>query len=208
MAVLTLLGDSILDNGPYVAPQPDTAAHLRRLLGPDWVVHLLARDGSMMADVYRTLGGLPDVTDCAVLSVGGNDAIEHIDLLTRPAFSVAEVLAELGDIAQRFADRYDALLGELASRIRRVMVCTIYEAPLHSLQAARLARVPLSLLNDRIIRSASRHALEVVDLRAVCTRPDDFVQQIEPSPTGARKIAEALARAIHGNARPTRLYAV
>ena len=30
---LLLLGDSILDNAPYTTPKPDTAAHLRRLIG-------------------------------------------------------------------------------------------------------------------------------------------------------------------------------
>jgi hypothetical protein len=30
----------------------------------------------------------------------------------------------------------------------------------------------------------------------VCTDPSDFVREIEPSPGGARKIAEAITRAV------------
>lgn len=196
MATLALLGDSVLDNGPYVAPQPDTAEHLRRLLGPDWTVVLLACDGSTIADVSLQLRRLPDPTDCAVLSAGGNDAIQHIGLLEQPAASVAGVLAELGQIADTFAERYEALVAELVPRASRLVLCTIYEPPLFDRALARLARVALSLLNDRIIRCAARRALDVVDLREVCTRPEDFVQEIEPSPAGAGKIAGAIARAV------------
>ncbi|HEY8370755.1 MAG TPA: SGNH/GDSL hydrolase family protein [Thermodesulfobacteriota bacterium] len=208
MPALVLLGDSILDNEPYVAPRPDTAEHLRRLLGADWTVELLARDGSTMADVPAQLGRLPEPTDCAVLSVGGNDALEHIDLLSRPASSVAEVLAELGRIAETFAGEYDRLLAMLVPRVRRAILCTIYEPPLHEPNAARLARVPLSLLNDRIVRCAASRALEVIDLRAVCTETEDFVLQIEPSPAGAEKIARAIARVVRGEpgARAARVY--
>ena len=209
MPTLALLGDSSLDNKPYVGRQPDTAEHLRQLLGSDWSVELLARDGSIIADVRWQLASLPDTPDCAILSAGGNDAVEHIGLLAQPASSVAEVLAELAQIADAFAERYDLLVDSLAPRVRRLVLCTIYEPPLLDPRAARLARVPLSLLNDRIIRCAASRGLEVVDLRTVCTRPDDFVQEIEPSPAGAQKIAAAIARAVTGTpgTRSARLFA-
>jgi hypothetical protein len=90
------------------------------------------------------------------------------------------------------------------------MVCTIYEPPLSNPTLARLARVPLSLLNDRIIRSATRIGADVIDLRAVCTDVADFVQEIEPSAAGARKIATAIERALQAPpGQPTsRLFAV
>jgi hypothetical protein len=209
MPTLALLGDSILDNRPYVAPEPDTAAHLRRRLGPDWTVDLLARDGAAIADVRLQLARLPDPIDCAVLSVGGNDALRHVGLLGEPASSVAEVLAELGRIADGFAEGYEALVAELAPRVGRLLLCTIYEPPLSDRLSARLARVPLSLLNDRVIRCAAGRGLEVVELRAVCTRPEDFVMEIEPSPAGASKIAGAIARALQGGpgTPPARLFA-
>src|SRR5690606_40133610 len=100
---LALLGDSILDNAPYTGLEPDTATHLQRLLEPDWDVRLLARDGAVMRDVphqLRRLGGRPDL---AVLSIGGNDAIEHIGLLDRHASGSAEVLDELLGIVDAFA---------------------------------------------------------------------------------------------------------
>jgi hypothetical protein len=68
---------------------------------------------------------------------------------------------------------------------------------------AELARVPLALLNDRIVRTASRLGLDVLELRSICTDPADFVKQIEPSPQGAEKIANAIAGLVNGDGRLT-----
>jgi hypothetical protein len=195
---LVLLGDSILDNAPYTRPEPDTSEHLRRLLGGAWRVDLLARDGSTIADVPFQLRELPDPVTCAILSVGGNDAADHIDLLERKASSAAEVLDQLAAIAEHFGTQYDALAREVARRTRRLVLCTIYEPPLFDPASARLARVPLSLLNDRIVRAGAGLGLEVLDLRSVCTQPSDYVKQIEPSPAGAGKIARAIASLLLG----------
>src|SRR5919107_4681317 len=89
---LVLLGDSILDNASYTRPAPDTAHHLRQRLGADWRVELLARDGACIPDVRFQLAALPGRVDCTVLSIGGNDATQHLDLLERRVSSSAEVL--------------------------------------------------------------------------------------------------------------------
>lgn len=201
MRSLVLLGDSVFDNRPYVALEPDTADHLRRLLGPGWTVHLLARDGAVIADIPAQAARLPSPADHAVLSVGGNDALAHVGLLTRRAAWAADVLDELGRIADGFSARYERVVAGLLPRVGRLTLCTIYEAPLDDPRAARLARVPVALLADRIVRVAARHGLDVIDLRAVCTRPEDFVWQIEPSPSGARRIAEAVRRSLDGAPR-------
>lgn len=192
---LALLGDSILDNAPYTRPAPDTATHLQRLLGPDWDVVLLARDGAVMRDVphqLRRLGGRPDL---AVLSIGGNDAIEHIDLLDRPASGSAEVLEELVGIVDAFARHYEEVARAVAERVQRTLLCTIYDVRLEPARYARLVRVPVALLDDVIIRTGARLGLDVLDVRSVCTDDADFVLQIEPSARGAAKIAAAIAAA-------------
>lgn len=196
MPTVALLGDSILDNGSYTRPGPDTAACLRELLGRGWRVDLLARDGATIADVHDQLGGLDGDADVAVLSVGGNDALGHIDLLTEPATSTAEVLVALEEVLQPFAEAYQQLVATLRPWVRRLVVCTIYEVPLDDPRLARLVKVALALFNDRIIRAAGHLKADVIDIRSVCTGPADFVLQIEPSEIGARKIAEAIHRAL------------
>jgi hypothetical protein len=195
---VVLLGDSILDNEPYTHPEPDTAGHLRRLLDASWHVELLACDGATMTDVPLQVRRLPKTVTCAVLSIGGNDAIRHIDLLERSAESSAEVLEELGTIAEQFGARYRELVQAVSRQVRRLVLCTIYEPPMFDPKTARLVRVPLSLLNDRIIRTGAGLGLDVLDLRSVCTRPSDYVRAIEPSPAGAAKIARAVADLLLG----------
>jgi lysophospholipase L1-like esterase len=194
---LVLIGDSILDNEPYTRPAPSTTDHLQRLL-PDWSVQRLARDGSTMADIpfqLRELEGRPTV---AVLSVGGNDAVEHIGLLEQRVSSSAEVLAQLVRITDDFAQRYEQVAHSVAALAERAILCTIYEVKLEPAVYADLARAPLGLLNDAIVRVGSRLAADVLDLRSVCTDHADFVLQIEPSERGAEKIARAIADSATG----------
>lgn len=195
---LVLLGDSILDNGPYTRPEPDTATHLARLLGPEWSVERLAQDGAIMSDLPRQLKELRARPSQAVLSIGGNDATAHIGLLERSATSAAQLFTELLAIGDAFGDQYEASARAVAERAERTLLCTIYEVQLEPVALARLARVPLAILNDQILRAGARLGLDVLELRSVCTEPADFVQQIEPSPQGAAKIARAIAGAVQG----------
>ena len=190
---LVLLGDSTLDNGAYTRPQPDSAAHVARLLGAEWTVELLAQDGAVIADLPRQLSLLRGRPHLAVLSIGGNDLTPHIGLLERRRTSAADLLGELLDVAEVFGRRYETAARSVADRAERTMLCTIYEAPLEPASLAKLARVPLAVVNDRILRTGIRLGLELVDLRDVCTQPSDFVLQIEPSAQGAEKIARAIA---------------
>lgn len=190
---LVLLGDSILDNGPYTYPEPDTTAHLQRLLAPDWTVQRWAQDGAIMQHLPSQLALLDGQPDVAVLSIGGNDLTPYIGLIERRADSNAEVLAELLAIADGFSLQYEAAARSVAERAARTVLCTIYEVKLEPPIVGHLARVPLGLINDRIQWIGARLGLEVLELRSVCTEEEDFVLQIEPSPQGAEKIARAIA---------------
>jgi lysophospholipase L1-like esterase len=200
---VVLLGDSILDNAPYTTPKPDTAAHLQRFLGPDASVQLLARDGGTMGDVDFQLAELEGTPDAAVLSIGGNDVTRHIGILSRHASGSAEVLDELLSVGDDFGRRYEKVARTVAARASRTVLCTIYEVPLEPPPLARLARAPLAVLNDRIIRTGARLGLDVLELRSVCTAPKHFVKQIEPSARGAKRIAAAIAGVLRGDASLT-----
>ncbi len=189
---LVLFGDSILDNAPYTGAQPDTTEHLRRLL-PGWTVQRLALDGAVMDHVPSQIEELGSRASMAVLSVGGNDAIEHIGILESRHTRSDELLRHLLRIADDFEAQYLTAARSVVAQADRTVLCTIYEVQLEPGQLAELARVPLALLNDRIIRIAARLGVEVLELRSVCTEPEDFVMQIEPSGPGAEKIARAIA---------------
>jgi len=197
--ILALFGDSILDNAPYTRPEPDTTAHLERLLGKEWAVRRFATDGATMRDVSGQLRGLSDRAAIAVLSVGGNDAIEHIGILEQPTANSGVVLEQLDAIGAAFQGQYESVARAVAERAKRVILCTIYEVRLEPAVFAKRVRVPLAVLNDRILRTAGKLGLDLLELRSICTEAGDFVQQIEPSPQGAAKIAKAIAAAVRGN---------
>src|SRR5215210_3766496 len=113
MPHVILLGDSIFDNAAYTAGGPDVVSQLRKLLPSGWTATLLAVDGHRTVDVNRQLEALPKGATHLVLSVGGNDALSHGDLLTRAARSAAEVLTLLANAAGEFEEGYRLLVARL-----------------------------------------------------------------------------------------------
>ncbi|PYO95251.1 MAG: hypothetical protein DMD62_02765 [Gemmatimonadetes bacterium] len=192
MSYLALLGDGILANRAHTGREPDSATLLGELL-PGWTVSLLAAEGVTMDAVATQVQRLRTDVDLAVLSVGGNDAMEHVDILEQPTQSSAHTLDALTNIVDDFGFKYDQAAKAACGRTTRLVVCTIYEPPLVGTNTASRARVLLTLLNDRILRVACQWGLDVLDLRAICTSRGDFTVQIQPSAAGAAKIARAIA---------------
>lgn len=193
-AHIVLLGDSIFDNAAYTAGEPDVVAHLRDLLPAPWSASLAAVDGSTTIDLHRQLAEIPARASDLVVSVGGNDALLNADLLASPVPSTTAALELFADRIADFESRYREAVAAALALERRVAVCTIYNGDLPPAEA-RAARVALMTFNDVILRVAFEHWLPVIDLRLVCDRPEDYANPIEPSGSGGRKIAEAVARA-------------
>lgn len=200
---VVLLGDSILDNAAYVGRGPDVVAQLRGVLPGGWRATLLAVDGATTEGLPRQVARLPGDATHLVVSVGGNDALGHVDLLERPARAAAEVLGLLADVAEAFERRYRAALRPVLDRRLPTTVCTIYRGNFADPRLQRLASTALTVFNDAILRVAVEHALPVIDLRLVCAEPGDYANPIEPSVQGGGKIARAIAGALGAaGARP------
>jgi lysophospholipase L1-like esterase len=196
MPHVILLGDSIFDNAAYTAGGPDVVSQLRKLLPSGWTATLLAVDGHRTDDVNRQLAKLPRSATHLVLSVGGNDALFHSDLLTRPARSAAEVLTLLGDAGREFEQRYRALIARLLQTALPLTLCTIYNGNFPDREFQRIASTGLSVFNDAILRAGFERRLTIIDLRLVCDDPADYANPIEPSSIGGAKIARAIAAAV------------
>jgi len=196
MPHLVLVGDSIFDNAAYTRGGPDVVTQLRRLLPSGWAATLLAVDGDRTEDVDQQLANLPPDASHLILSVGGNDALAHGDLLTRPAKSVPEVLDLLAEAAGAFERRYRRLIGRLLNRKLPLTVCTIYNGNFPDPLFQRVATTALCVFNDAIVRAGLEHKLEIIDLRLVCTQPADYANPIEPSSVGGAKIARAILEAV------------
>jgi lysophospholipase L1-like esterase len=120
-----LIGDSIIDNGAYVRPgEPDVTKQVQALL-PQHPVVKQALDGAICADVLQSQLGNLEREDRIILSVGGNDGLQHIDLLENATTTTAkDVLVKLWTVREDFRRNYAALLDRLERR--PVLALTVY----------------------------------------------------------------------------------
>ena len=193
-----LLGDSIIDNGAYVrSGELDVAQQLQILL-PNHTVVKRAVDGSICAGVHGSQIDDLEGADRIVLSAGGNDALQHIDLLeTVTATTAKDVLVRLWSIREEFRRDYAALLDCLALMRRPVLVLTVYDPCFHGhgmdstyQQAAESA---LSIINDVIQQEARRRGFDILELRTLFDHRADYANPIEPSAIGGAKLAKRIS---------------
>jgi hypothetical protein len=191
MPHVVLLGDSIFDNARYVPGGSPVVEQLRSRLPRGWQATLRAVDGAICRSIPRQLQQLPDDTTHLVMSVGGNDALGHSDIINGRGLSGSKLFDHLAGIQAEFRhDCRDALRAVLAAG-RPTAVCTVYDA-VPGLPAA--AVTALSVFNDVILREAFRNHLPVLDLRLICDAARDYstLSPIEPSEAGGMKIALAI----------------
>ena len=192
---IVLLGDSIFDNQSYTAGEPDVVTHLQELLPSPWQATLCAVDGATTEHLAPQLGKVPSDASHLVVSIGGNDALMNLDMLTQRVSSTAEALFVLADRARRFESSYRSALSKVRALELPITACTIYNGDLPSDQV-EVARIALMIFNDAILRVAFENGFGVIDLRSVCSDPADYANPIEPSGPGGRKIAEMIKRAL------------
>jgi len=197
---VALLGDSVLDNGAYTSGGPDVVRQLTSMLPGGWRASLLALDGAMIADLEHQLYGLPADVTHVVVSIGGNDVLQNLDVLRLKAKSSLEALLSLGKRVRGFERGYRAAIDRVRQLGLPTTICTIYNGNLSGQEGAA-ARVALMAFNDVILRVAFESKLQVIDLRLVCSEPADYANPIEPSSLGGEKIARVIMRSL-GLARP------
>jgi hypothetical protein len=193
---LILLGDSIFDNGDYTRGGPDVIAQVRELLPKGWRATLLALDGATTQQTLLQVERVPRDATHLVLSVGGNDALWQAGIIQAPARSVAGALDELAAITQDFERNYRTGVAECMTLALPLTICTVYNGCFLDPDYQRRISVALTVFNDVILRVGIEFSLAMIDLRAVCSSPDDYANAIEPSSVGGAKIARAIVNAV------------
>ena len=186
---LILLGDSIFDNGVYVAPgQDDVTAHLqRKIVDTDWTLDQRAVDGAVVSSVLHQLSSKPISTPCTfVMSAGGNDALSHVGEILHLG------LADFHAIKEAFRSRYVKTINAILSYDQPLIVCTIYNPKYPEPEMQVLAEAGLSFFNDVITEEALRLNLPIIDLRSVCASAEAFANPIEPSEIGGDLISNTI----------------
>ena len=195
MTHLVLLGDSIFDNRAYVGGGPAVIDQVRGIVPASWMVSLLAVDGDTSVQVSEQLVGLPSDCTHIVLSAGGNDAIGCLEMMGSTVSNVMGALGLLSKMLQVFDKNYSALITEVLALQKPLLVCTIYDSVPGLVEPLRVA---LALFNDIILRQAIAYGVPVLDLRMICTDPEDYSVEspIEPSSHGGAKLVDRMVSVI------------
>jgi hypothetical protein len=199
MKHIVLLGDSIFDNAAYVNGGLDVIGHLNSILPPDWKATLLAIDGSITTDVIAQISKIPASATHLIVSAGGNDGLSNASVLQEPAASVATAVDKLAAIRSGFRQEYTRMLSALLASKKPLAICTVYDPHFRDNLTQRLTTTALNLFNDCILREAITHGLPVIDLRLICTEPEDYANEIEPGVSGGRKIAATILNLVQNH---------
>jgi lysophospholipase L1-like esterase len=193
---IVLIGDSIIDNGAYVRPgEPDVAKQLQALLVQNTVVKR-ALDGAVCIDVLNSQISDLEPDDRIILSVGGNDALRHIDLLEAEIATTAkDLLVRLWTIREEFRRTYASLLDRLKQR--PVLVLTVYNPCFdgHGMGVTyqQAAESAVAIFDDVIQQEAHRRSFDILELRTLFSEQTDYANPIEPSAIGGAKLAKAFS---------------
>ena len=203
MPHVVLLGDSIFDNGRYTGGGPDVVTQVQGRLPSGWSASLLAVDGSVTADVAAQMQRLPNNATHLVLSVGGNDAIMNSSRLGFSLFEFGsgtpvpqDALQAMAEVSEDFAKSYRLAIDACLRTHLPLVVCTIYNCCFPDVNYQRLITTGLAVFNDVILGVAIERRLRVIDLRLICSAPQDYANAIEPSSVGGEKIASAIVATV------------
>lgn len=195
---IVLAGDSIFDNDTYVPGEPGVIAQLRRDLQAGWKATKVAVDGDKIDDVRRQVKTLPaDATDL-IVSVGGNDALGHSDLLSQVGAPSDLPRVLYGPVA-KFRAKYAAMLDLLTPISVRLKVCTIYTAiPFEKPLWRAFAPAAIGVFNQAILDEAGVREIPVLRLDELCVEASDYsaLSPIEPSAKGGQKIVDLIIRSL------------
>ena len=209
MKHIILAGDSVFDNRSYVNPgEPDVRKQVDGLLDTGDKVTLLAVDGDMNNNVSKQLDNIPNDTTHLFISIGGNDALMHIDAFKESVSTIGEALDSLNERVQEFEQDYIKMLTNVLKHRLKTTVCTIYNphfehssldriiymlpenSDLKKLQQRSTTALPL--FNNIIFQEAFNFGLPVMDLRLIFDSDEDYANPIEPSVVGGMKMAKII----------------
>ncbi len=131
-----------------------------------------------------------------IVSAGGNNALNHLHILSEKAQSAAEVLNRLADLSEEFQRQYHEMLQAILRHDLPVAICTVYYPRFPDPLLQRIAVAALTIFNDTIIREAFMAGAPLLDLRLICNEDADYANEIEPSAAGGEKITAAIMNVV------------
>ena len=209
MKHIILAGDSVFDNRTYVeVGEPDVRDQLADLLDDGDKATLIAVDGDINNNVSKQLDNIPNDATHLFISIGGNDALMHIDSFTDSVSTIGDALDSFNEMVQEFERDYIKMLTNVIKYGLKTTLCTIYNPCFdhdnidrikymfppntNFKKLQRRSTTALPLFNNIIFQEAFNFGLPLMDLRLIFNDKADYSNPIEPSVVGGMKMAKII----------------
>ena len=184
MKHIILAGDSVFDNRTYVeVGEPDVRDQLADLLDDGDKATLIAVDGDINNNVSKQLDNIPNDATHLFISIGGNDALMHIDAFTESVTTIGDALDSFNEMVQEFEKEYIKMLTNTIKYGLKTTLCTIYNPwfdhdnmdrikymfppNTNFKKLQRRSTTALPLFNNIIFQEAFNFGLPLMDLRLI-----------------------------------------
>jgi len=202
----------------------DVATHLKKLYSdhPNVSITNNAVDGDTMYDLEYNHLDTPDIEEAShiIVSIGGNDLLHNISFLQRTS-ELSKIMgkdARIGkwgvkelnpsrnrvfeetyfEIIKPFTKQYETIVANLSIHRAKLLLCTVYEGDLvdsdEFSDVNNSSKTMVSLFNDIVYRTANKYGADVLELREIFVRPEDYANPIEPSHIGGGKLAKSIQK--------------
>lgn len=178
--IITLMGDSILENSSYVGNEDSVQANLNKKT-KDKVINL-ARDDALIYDIYTQLDQIHydynNENNSIVLSVGGNNLLLSIEFNKKDSH------------VQVLFSQYMELVKAIKSKMNKVklILCDCYYSNCKDTKINNI----VTKWNTLLYNFANKEKIKVIKISSDLTSSFDYVNDIEPSEKGSKKIADAI----------------
>ena len=178
--IITLMGDSILENSSYVGNEDSVQANLNKKT-KDKVINL-ARDDAIIYDIYTQLDQIHydynNENNSIVLSVGGNNLLLSIEFNKKESH------------VQVLFSQYMELVKAIKSKMNKVklILCDCYYSNCKDTNINNI----VTKWNTLLYNFANKEKIKVIKISSDLTSSFDYVNDIEPSEKGSKKIADAI----------------
>ena len=178
--IITLMGDSILENSSYVGNEDSVQANLNKKT-KDKVINL-ARDDALIYDIYTQLDQIHydynNENNSIVLSVGGNNLLLSIEFNKKESH------------VQVLFSQYMELVKAIKSKMNKVklILCDCYYSNCKDTKINNI----VTKWNTLLYNFANKEKIKVIKISSDLTSSFDYVNDIEPSEKGSKKIADAI----------------
>lgn len=180
---IILLGDSILNNSNYVDTKDTVFSQLQKL-SPNTNIIMKAEDNAKLVNLdsqYNSLLEYNNSDTYIVISIGGNDILGLTNKVVTNNSQFSELMNE-----------YKEEITLLHSKLPKanILLVNLYY-PIDT--RFSIYKNFITKWNKNIVGLG----YQVIHLDTLLVNKDDIVSSIEPSPSGSKKIAQAILKAIN-----------